>query len=691
MEFAQRAALELAAVSRDSVLVVDEAMVEVLEWTLPGGLGSVLAGGSVHLVVLGRHNQQQQQPLFGHAPSVVFALSDTFAHHAAAVFALLGARAYSSCAVFLALPMRAHLRDAQNETQFDPRDGEDFFRWLARILTDSMVQAIHKHVPEDQIEDAIEDLEVTVQHLPLNVAAIANDLFCFPAVSHMFPVPSFIAPQLSSQPTDSSPVFDPLTRLVAFSLSTVLDALQIKEEIFVMGEASKLIARCMVSLRVGDHASTPLSSTASGPRPANSALIMMDRTLDLAAPMSHTDNLFDLIFRTLKKPKTESGSSLNRCVSSDNVSSDQDALKLASGADAETLDLIRVLTMLNTKEGLVAVRKRIVDIIGKVDPARRPRVLGRVTLDQMHSLLGVFKGDEAALTKYGNVLGICAAAVEAVGVNEITNGDSLHSIEQLITLSLAESGGDPACALLPLVDVLHKVALGESGGGATPPASPPTSPVPRTPKRDPLTLRDALRLAVYAYSLMDPRAIVAGAGLRDRVGNAFTRALKRGGEAERAWVSEVLQRLEALGRVREGMRTKSLVVSEDVVPVRSLLRRVLARELAGEAVAAGVGERGMSGSLAARIEAEDLTHISYGGTLGTVLSGFSRLLGAARPRPKDYETIIVFVVGGITAAEVRDVREIVREHGGGVNVIIGSTVIANADEILLRILPSIPS
>jgi hypothetical protein len=85
---------------------------------------------------------------------------------------------------------------------------------------------------------------------------------------------------------------------------------------------------------------------------------------------------------------------------------------LAHGADPDCMDLMTVLTMLSQKDGMVVVRKRLVDLIAKEAPESKPRVLGKVSLSQLEKLMSVFKGNEKVLAKYGNLLQSLASAVE---------------------------------------------------------------------------------------------------------------------------------------------------------------------------------------------------------------------------------------------------------------------------------------
>jgi hypothetical protein len=49
-----------------------------------------------------------------------------------------------------------------------------------------------------------------------------------------------------------------------------------------------------------------------------------------------------------------------------------------------------------------------------------------------------------------------------------------------------------------------------------------------------------------------------------------------------------------------------------------------------------------------------------------VLKGFKKLLKAGRPRLKNYSTIVVVVLGGVTGREVRELEEL--ERGFGIQV-----------------------
>ena len=58
---------------------------------------------------------------------------------------------------------------------------------------------------------------------------------------------------------------------------------------------------------------------------------------------------------------------------------------------------------------------------------------------------------------------------------------------------------------------------------------------------------------------------------------------------------------------------------------------------------------------------------------------------ARNPRPIDNESLIIFVVGGMTCDELYQIKEVVergRGRGGGKEVIVGSTCLGTGDRIM---------
>lgn len=62
-------------------------------------------------------------------------------------------------------------------------------------------------------------------------------------------------------------------------------------------------------------------------------------------------------------------------------------------------------------------------------------------------------------------------------------------------------------------------------------------------------------------------------------------------------------------------------------------------------------------------------------------SGFGRLGWKAKPHPLDNSFFIIFVVGGITCSEIREVKEFAKSKG---KIIIGGSSLASSDLVFKR-------
>ncbi|KAJ1540127.1 Sec1 domain-containing protein 2, partial [Cladochytrium tenue] len=328
-----------------------------------------------------------------------------------------------------------------------------------------------------------------VLHLPLACASVTNDLFTIPSADSFFP--------LLPAPRNSS----------------------------------KLVARCMI----------PQSLNSARRRSEKGiAVILVDRNLDLTSPLCNADNMLDQMNRMLGHH--EVGQSLDLEIPLDYFLTDADdglglvAATIAHGSDPDATDLLTVLASLGQKEGLVAVRKRLVDLLAHEAPGARPKVLGRPTLAQLERLLAAFRGDERALYAHGPLLECLAAAVHAFKLGLTSRWEDVLGMQKLIGLTLAESV-ESASIVAPVLDVLSQVDVGLArlsfvNSSEATLRTPPRSPVLSSPRRlsqasppvtasrlrqqeaptpphqehqqPPFGISDALRLLAFSFSLVGP-------------------------------------------------------------------------------------------------------------------------------------------------------------------------------------------
>ncbi|KAJ3330908.1 Sec1 domain-containing protein 2 [Blyttiomyces sp. JEL0837] len=641
-------------------------------------------------------------------------ISNHLGRHATLVNKILQEHAYEECRL-VATGMTEQLH--ANELDMEPDLAaayeaylgiqSGYFTRVSSTVYDWMVESWDKHgQPFDS------DVHVAVEHLPIICAMLTNDFFTIPSTDSMFPSLHAHSHTPVVKSLEAPTSYDRQTRQLAFSLCSLLEALDLKEEFFVLGDQSKQVARCAMAQSMN----SPRRKSEN-----NVAVILVDRTLDLATPSGHTDNLVDHMYRLLRRP----GESSDLAVPADVLLSDaQDGLdfvnlSFAHGADTDCVELLTVLTNLAQKDALVVVRKRLVDLIAKEAPASKPKVLGKVTVQQMEKLLSVFKGDEIVLAKHGALLQSVAAAVEAMKVGSMCSWEDLVSVEKVVALTLAETG-DSSSAIAPIRDIIAKAAEAPTPFTPSMHQSPRLSKISNSPTasrsssvatldRPPASfdINDALKLCTFCFSLMGT-GVVSDDDDYLLISDSFVKALmarvdgvdqdgamgelqakqKRQKRLEvEAWSTEVIQRLRTVSEARASLsQLGNLLVPTPTSPYQSLIRRMLSSALSPSS--SGGGNSPAMTHNAAAADSEDLVHVPYGGTLGNVLSGFSRLLGAAKLRPSQFSTVIVFVVGGVTVSEVRDARDVGREKG--IKVIVGSTSIASGSSIIDTIYPPVP-
>lgn len=76
----------------------------------------------------------------------------------------------------------------------------------------------------------------------------------------------------------------------------------------------------------------------------------------------------------------------------------------------------------------------------------------------------------------------------------------------------------------------------------------------------------------------------------------------------------------------------------------------------------------------------DIKHVSRGGTLGSMMHGFNKLLGSTSPHPSQYNTLCIYMEGGITFNEIREIKNIGAQYG--VRIIVAATHVSIAKDVI---------
>ncbi|KAI8928991.1 hypothetical protein BC831DRAFT_497311 [Entophlyctis helioformis] len=689
----------LRALLAGAAVYLDEAALSVAKWSAPGGVAGLLLERGGAAAVRDYPPQAPSDPAAAPEPdAVVLLLSTHLSRHPETIRRLLLSHPYQTCHIVVSLSEALQY----NEISYDdslvgvwtsstaavsPGAAADdlggYFATVEARIYDWMVESSQRHGRSFD-----RDFVVSVQFQPLCFSLLTPDVFLIPAAASFFPPVSLgglttPGSTANSSPRGSQAIARPTTddakaREMACVITTLLSSLHVKDEIFALGPSSKQVARIIVD-----------QSTSARRRASekSAAVLIVDRTLDLVGPTMHSDNLLDQVWSTLSRRSASSydanvspkyfGSAGGQQEDNQQDASDRGephgpSLSLAHGCEDECAELVSALLRLGQKDGLVTIRRRLVDLIGKEIPsASVPKVLGRVTLPQLDSLMSHFVNQPAVWSKHAGLLTYFSAVIE-----HGSRWDELVSIEKVLGLSLAETM-DPTFMVQQLRDVLFRIvqekqqmrasnaSLGD-GGTST------------------LTAKDVLMLSLYAYSLLGdsiPMTPKNEAALQDALFRAMMAVSRRArlltdtrdcallaqsssGANPRAiqgWVVRVFSQMRQVALSRSGMtQLRHLLVPGQAPPYDPLLvqlARTATQPPNRDSQSSPLGSPPASTSA----DSTDWTHVPYtaGSALGSVMSGFSRLLGSTtsatssthRTHPSQFDHVILVVLGGITFEE----------------------------------------
>jgi hypothetical protein len=204
------------------------------------------------------------------------------------------------------------------------------------------------------------DFVSLVRHEPFLLSLVTSDVFIMPSALRIWPslhqsqdsslvsaVPMKLVETVAGIPSfqEFSANSDSELKLLSASLNSFLEALGHKDEIFVLGETSKQLAKFIVA-----------QSTSANRRnsESNLAVVLVDRTLDLQAASSHPDSLLDRLYHVFEQDPQ----SIDLCIPSQQLFSNAHSLSLslAHGMDQEAMELLQVLCNLDYRNAMVVIR-----------------------------------------------------------------------------------------------------------------------------------------------------------------------------------------------------------------------------------------------------------------------------------------------------------------------------------------------
>ncbi|CAL1535071.1 unnamed protein product [Lymnaea stagnalis] len=543
---------------------------------------------------------------------------------------------------------------------------------------------------EEKVLEWMRNMNYTVEisHMPMFGAEVCPGLFIAPAFSTLFPILTSDVKQIAYQFKSSHNTKDPKPieglkdlelshlpdnlqlqiKLLASGLHALLQGLDVKEDIYSIGHTSRLVAAELDSYPPARMRRKAVQNRAS--------LVLIDRTLDTASAVTHQmDSLMDKIINTLPPLPGHSSDrlvdmqALCHVIRSDSLTSVILPGSLAStNFTCEPSHLLPLIHK-KQKEAIMEVNRRLVETASAeklpLNLTGRP---GRITADQIEASVSLFKGKYPLVKKHLDLLQVAMATSQAL--KHPAGQDSCVITEKNVVQTMAENDESAPSG----ISVLSKLILQEM--------QKPTD------KRD-LTLDDVLGLLAYVYDISDGecgdedeemaiRELLVEWIIKDSdvlpplfkkiVGDKVNESILTD-QIENLWT-----RLEDIGCARDSMQQfKSVLNPGDAVTpadVRPLLRQLVEKIVDP-----------------AKPELPDV-ECKSGGLKDLLKSGFGFFKSSGKPRPGDAPLLMLFVIGGVTAGEVKQIRDVVDKAKPQFEVIIGATRLSSISSTLESIFVS---
>ncbi|GBG82681.1 hypothetical protein CBR_g35046 [Chara braunii] len=396
--------------------------------------------------------------------------------------------------------------------------------------------------------------------------------------------------------------------------------------------------------------------------------------------------------------------------------------------DRESLERVEALFLSKTKDVALAIRKLLMDTVKQeklqVAPQAKPK-LGTVSPAEIRACISAFASNPAVAYRHQGLLQLAAAVAAALEPAVVQRWEALLSSEKILFLSAGDRMETIVLQLRELVLSCRRSPGSKKGG-----------PLPGGSMM--MNLRDAMTLLIVGYGLIgDITSGGGGAGSGGLVGSVlgleeeyalkeavidailagppeaplgFLRGLEEGLEAEwwrksmrgssKIRVSEGLAedadkeeekyrlqqlRLELRDRVDDVFRQLNLLAT-----ARKRLKNLRYLQELDKTTGAIVHVPLVRELLTKIYSRVDIPELEQSTSIMGRLFSLGRFGLQSRPKPSDYRTAILFVIGGITANEVKEAREAMQQVSGadGVELFIGGTTLLSSDDMYDQLLGS---
>ncbi|KAL0399713.1 UNVERIFIED_CONTAM: Sec1 family domain-containing protein MIP3 [Sesamum radiatum] len=547
-------------------------------------------------------------------------------------------------------------------------------------------------------EDAGQKLMVSVHHFPLILCPFSPRVFVLPSegsvaeaslcVEHENSISSGLPPLSTGKIADTED-FSPGATLTAQFLYHLALKMDLKLEIFSLGDLSKNVGKLL----------TDMSSLYDvGRRKRSAGLLLIDRTLDLLTPCCHGDSLVDRMFSSLPHAQNDELMKFSKKLN-DEGCFQHNAGELLHGSFVSTDNFLgapylEALLDRRTKDGVILVKKWLQESLRRenISPDVRIRP-GFASKSELQSLVKALAKRQSSLVRNKGIIQLAAATLHALDDLYSASWDAFNSAEKILHVNAADTSQSLAAQI-----IIGYVLAGENfpTSGSAGPFSWQEEHFMKEAIVDAILENPAVSKLKFLQGFSevlesnlkktksDEKKEDPSDGLDfddDQWGNWGDEDADKDTSKEEVY-GDMQLKLELRDRVdnlfkflhklsstkrnaalREGMLALESRSDDDPYSSKGLLYKLLTSIL----------------------DKHDVPGLEYhSSTVGRLFkSGFGRFgLGQTKPSLTEQNVILIFVIGGITGVEVREVQEALSGSSRpDVEVILGGTTFLTPDDM----------
>lgn len=525
-----------------------------------------------------------------------------------------------------------------------------------------------------------------VFHIPFGTISLGNSLFLMPSCSRLSPLIHSDLHQLELQYNNRTGKTDQrdfeslkdvdtnclpkelqlLYKSFVSSVDSLLSDLGVREDIYHIGYTSRLLATELDTL---PHARNRRKASQN-----RASVVFIDRTLDMASAASYnSETLLDKIQQALPRLQGHTTDVKVNMAPLCKVHGTRGREVIASGCLATSLpgsqqSHLNSLISSKQKEALMDVNRQLVEAASTCNlPLSLKGKPTKVTADQLQSTLDLFKGDYSNISAHLDAIQVAMATSQALSSPMVHHYDELISVEKGLLQNLSDP--DAPGVLTQLLHILWKKDSKEY--------------------KYVYSLDDVLVLLVYIYSVSGPAILEQ----EDEETQLQTALLERIME-EKGSLPPLIKSI-----IGEGVTERSIMsdILDDmweklvaVATAREHLQQFRSVMDPGSAVTPATQNSLVKQMVAAIFDSDkaDLVDIKMmsSGMKDMLKSGFGLFRTVAKPRPSDHPLMILFIVGGVTSTEVKQIRDAVNSYKPDTQVLVGSTCLLTPSKAVHSVL-----